>query len=132
MTNITTKTSFINDEVLYKKIEIFLEATSFDSVFHVNDWYTRHNVTGSSPPPEVNTPLPVSGSHRGQTIYTRRNDLSIFGIVLFVFWYSNTYCIHYFSSPVTSVVSRPTSCLCPSSAGCPFHGRRPRFSQITI
>ena len=58
MTNITTKTSFINDEVLYKKIEIFLEATSFDSVFHVNDWYTRHNVTDSSPPPRGEYPAP--------------------------------------------------------------------------
>lgn len=30
---------------------------------------------------------------KGRLFTPGRNDLSIFGIVLFVFWYSNTYCI---------------------------------------
>lgn len=69
---------------------------------------------------------------KGRLFTPGRNDLSIFGIVLFVFWYSNTYCIRYFSSPATSLVNRPTICLCSPYVGCPFHRLQRVFSQITI
>lgn len=69
---------------------------------------------------------------KGRLFTPGRNDLSIFGIVLFVFWYSNTYCILYFSSPATSLVNRPTICLCSPYVGCPFHRLQRVISQITI